>query len=425
MDVSESSTPSIRPVEQNIFNAIFHEQICPFELQHQVQTAFVNDFKLESGEVVERAAVSFCVYGEHHPSKRLVLLHPALTGSARAMLLNNGAVANQGDGWWSSVIGPGKGFDTDNYTFVCFDHFGGHYGACTAEDLSRQGLHGKATLADGVNLIVQFLVEQGIESVYAVVGGSLGGGQAMKWLFQDRIDVGRIVDVSGCTAMSRNSREFFSIPADVLDKEVLLENRISLPQRYLNHVKDLQSFDSAITNRLIIKLHAELNDLISDYSETQALAWARKFGFLRFVTPKFFEEKYSRYLNSQAGQADAQEKASLAVESWLDNKGDDFVQRFSSAGLQNICRMVADSPEIKPADLAARLLAKDSKIVSFFVKGDVLFPPEEQYPLYHASRSMACEDRVFTIETTDEVSGHDLFLNPQFSVFVPALMDDL
>ena len=153
-----------------------------------VQTFEVDDLELVSGEILPSARVGYCVFGDQADAP-VVLLHPALTGSPKAYVPGK---RSQGDGWWSGCVGPGKFLDTQRFRVVCMDHLGGN-GASTGAEEIPDDLH--IGFADTIRLAVRFLKAHDVDRLYAVVGGSIGGGQALAWLFQDTIAVDRIFDV--------------------------------------------------------------------------------------------------------------------------------------------------------------------------------------------------------------------------------------
>ncbi len=141
--------------------------------------------RLEYGSTLSEVCVTFETYGELNTAKdNAVLLCHALTGSAHAA-----GVQQKGEvpGWWDPLIGPGKPVDTRKHFVICANVLGGCYG--TTGPSSRDPDSGRPyrlgfpryTVRDMVAAQVRLLDALEIDSVKAVVGGSMGGMQALEW----------------------------------------------------------------------------------------------------------------------------------------------------------------------------------------------------------------------------------------------------
>lgn len=374
-----------------------------------VQLAHVDNFELASGQVLERARLAYCVFGSG-AGKPVVLLHPALTGTARAFV--NGR-STQGDGWFSRCVGPKKLLDTERVQVVCIDHVGGNGQSTTATELAGIPVSFRDTIA----LAAHVLEQHGVTRLHAVVGGSIGGGQGLEWLFQDRIAVERIVDISGNSCIDEGVATFFGLQAALLATEspdvALIQAR--LRENSLDLLGRTRAFD-----HLFAYVMGQLDALSRQFDRTTALKVARKIGFFRFVTPLFFqrrlEDDLARWIEEPAALA--------GIESWIDHQGEVFARRFSADGLASLCRMVAAAPVRSPEEVAARLGAMGCQLVGFSVGGDVLFDADRQFDFYRAVRDALPAVRRDLVEiyfAYDEVNGHDHFLNERFLEAVPEL----
>ena len=141
------------------------------------QTYEARDFVLESGHVLPVAQVRYNTFGSLNAAQdNLLVVCHALTGNSRV------------DVWWDSMLGPGKTFDTDKYLVVCSNVLGSCYG--TTGPRSINPATGKpygqsfppCTIRDTVRLHME-MCQKGIgaRQCAAVVGGSLGGMQALEW----------------------------------------------------------------------------------------------------------------------------------------------------------------------------------------------------------------------------------------------------
>ncbi len=154
-----------------------------------------NPLKLEYGGTLSEVCVTFETYGELNAAKdNTVLLCHALTGSAHAAGVQ-GSAPGEVPGWWDPLIGPGKAIDTRKHFVVCPNVLGGCYGTTgpgspNPETGEPYRLHfPRYTVRDMVAVQARLLDVLGIDSVRAVIGGSMGGMQALEWaaLYPERV----------------------------------------------------------------------------------------------------------------------------------------------------------------------------------------------------------------------------------------------
>ncbi len=140
---------------------------------------------LERGGVLERVAVAFETYGQlGEDGSNAVLVCHALTGSAHAAGVG---AREEVPGWWDPLIGPGKAIDTDKNYVICANVLGGCYG--TTGPASLDPATGRPygfefpryTMRDVVAVQRRLVDALGVKSLRAVIGGSMGGMQALEW----------------------------------------------------------------------------------------------------------------------------------------------------------------------------------------------------------------------------------------------------
>ena len=379
-------------------------------IQHQL----IKDFSLTSGGTLDEARLGYCVFGD--PALPKVILHPALTGTPKASISGK---QSQGDGWWTRCLGPGKLLDTERLCVICVDQLGGYGASTSAVEL---GPHAE-TLAfrDTVVLAARALEEWGVSSLHAVVGGSIGGGQALEWLFQPRIDVERLFDISGSSSRSGPAGEFFRLQADLIHSGG--ENIPDIKRRLFENSRDL-SGKTAAFDHVLDHVMAGFDRLETDFSDEAALALTRQIGFLRFVTPRFYQKRWDEDLARWTDEA----RALAGTLAWLDHQSETFIRRFSPEGFACLCRMEAMVFPRGADDLATRIEETNCQLVGFSVSGDVLFDAEDQFQFYQSVKERLPEDKKSLVEiyfTYDDVNGHDHFLTPAFLESVPSLSKHL
>lgn len=381
-----------------------------------VQHEYFENFRLKSGATIPTVRLGFCVFGANPKENPLIVLHPALTGSPKAYVTGKGS---QGDGWFIHCLGPGKFLDTNSYTVICIDHLGGNGDSSSAVELKQ--FRNDLSYADEISLIVELLKRHSVTKVHAVVGGSIGGGQALEWLTQEEIAIDRIFDISGSAAENGKTSEFFGMQRDLLWGEG--KNIAQLIERLnANHAEMLgksKAFDFVFGGVI-----NELRALESGYTQTAALQIARKIGFLRFVTPLFFDLKWQYYFDRSNDEA----FAFARVQSWMDHQGEIFPERFSADALAQLCHMDASAPAREPRFVAELLAKRNTKLIGFTVQGDVLFDCNRQQDFYRRVREAMPREKqdLITIHVVkDEINGHDHFLTEEFLESAKALAKSL
>ena len=160
--------------------------------------------RLESGEILDGVEVAYRIWGE--PSPRAILVCHALTGSADV------------DDWWPGLLDAGGPLDPAHHFVVASNVLGGCYGTSGPSRLDEDGqLLGlrfpRVSIRDMVRVQERWLRQLGVESLRAVVGGSMGGMQVLEWaaMFPDMVERIAPVAVSAqhspwCIGFSQSQR---------------------------------------------------------------------------------------------------------------------------------------------------------------------------------------------------------------------------
>jgi homoserine O-acetyltransferase len=146
---------------------------------------FTNPLYLESGRILEPYDITYETYGELNDDKsNVVVICHALTGSHHCA----GTYEDETKaGWWDGLIGPGKAIDTDKYFVICTNVIGSCFGS--TGPMSPQLPHHNeyrykfpvVTVKDMVKAQRILFDRLNIHSLYAIVGGSMGGMQALQF----------------------------------------------------------------------------------------------------------------------------------------------------------------------------------------------------------------------------------------------------
>ncbi len=163
-------------------------------------------FALEFGGVLDNITLAYETWGELDASAtNAVLVCHALTGDAHAA--GPSGAGHPTAGWWNDMIGPGKPLDTDRYFVVCVNVLGGCQGSTGPGSLADDGKPYGArfplvSVRDIVRTQAMLADHLGITTWMAVVGGSMGGMQALEWAAMYPRRVSSLVNIASAAQAS-------------------------------------------------------------------------------------------------------------------------------------------------------------------------------------------------------------------------------
>ncbi|HEY3324021.1 MAG TPA: homoserine O-acetyltransferase [Planctomycetota bacterium] len=342
-------------------------------------------FALECGAVVGPVDVEYEAYGTLSPAKdNAVLITHALSGDAHVAGWDKNAESqgrlwrSKKPGWWDTMIGPGKPLDTNKYFILCSNFLGSCYG--TTGPSSINPATGKpyglafpnVTVSDWVKLQARLLDKLGIERLLAVVGGSLGGQQALEWglAFPDR--------VAKCIVLAASAR---------LSVQGLAFNAVG---RY--------------------SIMHDPNFSAGDYYDKPApqngLAAARMLAHITYLSEAGMHEKFGR----RANKCEEGFGVEFEVESYLNYQGKSFVERFDANSYLYITRAMDTydaAAQWGGGDLveACKRMRSEVMVVSF--SSDWLYLPAHCRDL---ALALSRNGRSVTYVDVPSRYGHDAFL---------------
>ncbi len=160
---------------------------------------FAEVLPLQSGATIRAYDLSYETYGTLNADKsNAVLICHALNAShhvAGVHLDDGGAVLPKSEGWWDTMIGPGKPVDTHQFFVIGVNNLGSCFGSTGPMQVNPDSgeIYGAdfpvVTVQDWVDAQARLMDALGIKTLAAVMGGSLGGMQALSWTLQypDRV----------------------------------------------------------------------------------------------------------------------------------------------------------------------------------------------------------------------------------------------
>ena len=342
---------------------------------------FDNQLYLESGRILEGYDLSFETYGtlNHNKSNVIVVFH-ALTGSHHA------AGRYEGDskpGWWDPLIGDGKVIDTQKYFVICANILGSCFGSSGPTSIDKKS--GKMfrlnfpviTISDMVNAQMSLFERLGIEKAYAVIGGSLGGMQALCVGVEYPDFTDKVVMLASTYATS---------PWAIAFNKIAIEGIINDP-RFKNGNYEKDAF-------------AEL--------PLNSLAVARMAGHISFLSPRSMARKFGRNYVETDGLYELFGR--FQVERYLEYNAYNFAKRFDPLSYIYIVKAMNIFDASRNYDsLKASLANIKAKMTLISFQGDLLFMPEEMKTIQNTMIDMGRGDRVEYF-CVDSSYGHDAFL---------------
>ena len=346
------------------------------------QIAHFNEpLTLKSGQVLPQFNLMYETYGELNADKsNAVLICHALSGHHHVAGKHHDDDKNPG--WWDNLIGPGKPLDTNKFFVIGLNNLGGCHGSSgplsTNPDTDRPwaATFPIVTVEDWVNSQVRLADFLGIKQLAAVLGGSLGGMQALQWAiaYPDRIRHALVI-ASAPNLTAQN----------IAFNEVARQAIITDPEFY-----EGDYFNHGVLPR-------------------RGLRIARMLGHITYLSDDAMGAKFGRKLRE--GNINYSFDVEFEIESYLRYQGDKFAGEFDA---NTYLRMTRALDYFDPAfeyggDLSAALskVTADFLVVSF--TSDWRFSPSRSREIVKAL--LDNELSVSYAEVT-AAHGHDAFLMP-------------
>jgi homoserine O-acetyltransferase/O-succinyltransferase len=340
---------------------------------------FDHALALRSGAVLSGFTLAYETYGTLNADRsNAILVCHALSGDAHAAGFHTDDPSEKA-GWWDEAIGAGKMFDTDRFFVICSNVIGGCQGSTGPSSFAADGKpyalrFPVLTVLDMVNAQRHLLDHLGIQRVFAVAGGSMGGMQALQWgvTYPDRVE-----HVLFLAATSRSSAQNIAF------------NEIGRQAIYADpHWNGGSYYGSTAPNA--------------------GLAVARMVGHITYMSEFSLEQKFARRLQGFDAIPYRFDTAEFQVESYLHHQGEKFTQRFDANTYLYITKALDyfdiadgyDSAEAALSCMQAKLL-----VVSF--SSDWLYTEHQAKELVQSLYKVGKQVEYHHIEAA---LGHDSFL---------------
>lgn len=332
-------------------------------------------FVLEDMNGIGPVTLAYETYGELNEGRtNAVLVLHALTGDAHAAGFHKGQKA---PGWWHDMIGPGLAFDTRQYFVICSNVLGGCRGSTGPSSLNPEtqkpwGLDFPlVTIRDMVNAQRHLIGHLGIEKLLAVVGGSMGGMQALQWVV--------------------------SYPHKVASAILIATTWEHTPQQI--------AFNEAGRQALMADPNWNDGDYYGKRMPEKGLSVARMIGHITYMSDTSMNEKFGR--RTKNGAKPFKFGPKFEVENYLHYRGYDFVNRFDPNSYLYITK-AADYFSMANYTPAVKFLQGiGTKLLVIAFSGDWLYPPYQSQQIVKMCRSAGVDAKCRILRSD---YGHDAFL---------------
>ena len=336
---------------------------------------------LDCGKILENFSLIYETYGKLNKDKtNAILICHALSGDHHAAGFHE--VDDKKPGWWDSCIGPGKPFDTNRFFIVSLNNLGGCMGSTGPNSINIKtgSEYGPdfpiVTVNDWVKsqkLLADFLE---IESWACVIGGSLGGMQALQWAITYPEKIKNSIIIAAAAKLSAQNIAFNEVARQAI-------------------ITDPEFHDGRYNNFGVVP--------------KRGLSIARMLGHITYLSDDSMRQKFGRDLRE--GKLHFGYDIDFQVESYLRYQAQAFVDRFDANTYLLMTKALDyfDPAQDYDGNLFKAFENTKSKFLVVSFTSDWRFSPEKSYEIVKALIKARKDVSYAEIEANQ---GHDAFLMP-------------
>ncbi|MDR3440746.1 homoserine O-acetyltransferase [Telmatospirillum sp.] len=339
---------------------------------------------LDCGVDLAPVTIAYRTYGHLNADRsNAILVCHALTGDQYVADPNP---LTGKPGWWQQLVGPGRVLDTDRYFLICSNVLGGCMGtsgppATNPETGNPWGLTFPViTISDMVRAQIRLIDHLGIDQLFCVIGGSMGGMQVLEWAVHYPHRVFSAVPIASAARHSAQNIAFGEV-----GRQAIIADPEWCQGDYLSHDKRPQN----------------------------GLAVARMAAHITYLSEAALHRKFGR--NLQGRGLTYGFDADFQVESYLRHQGSSFVERFDANSYLYITRAMDyfDLAADHGGSLANAFRGTPVRFCVMSFTSDWLFPTRESRAIVQALNAVAANVSFVEVESD---KGHDAFLldEPEF-----------
>ena len=350
--------------------------------------------KLDSGKVIDEYNLKYETYGNlNKEGTNAVLICHALSGNHHAAGCYE---KEKKPGWWDNMIGPNKPIDTNKLYVVSVNNLGGCHGSTgpTSINPDTEKIYGSSfpivTVGDWVNSQKQLMDHLNLQSWRFIIGGSLGGMQALQWTIQYPGLVKNCIIIAAAPKLTAQNIAFNEVARQAI-------------------MKDPDWHDGNYIEKGVIP--------------SQGLALARMLGHITYLSDESMGEKFGRDLKQS--KLSFNYDVEFQIESYLRYQGEKFVTGFDANTYLLMTKSLDYFDPIKDfGDSLSEIFKSVSAkylIVSF--TSDWRFPPKRSKELV---KLLVDNEKNVSYSEINSEGGHDAFLmeNQDYFDVIKSFIDE-
>ena len=305
-----------------------------------------------------------------------LILH-ALSGDAHAAGYHH--PNDKRTGWWDTMIGPGKVFDTNKYWVICSNIIGGCKGSTGPGSINPQTGEPYCldfpiiTVGDMTEAQKKLMDHLGISKLYCLAGGSMGGFQVLEWSLRFPEMVQSAICIASCSRLSAQALAFNAVG----------RNAITSDPGWMN------------------------GSYYGAPGPVRGLAIARMIGHITYLSGLSMDSRFGRKLQS-ADRFSFDFTTEFAIESYLEHQGQKFIERFDANSYLYLTKAMDYFDVAKSYGSLDKAFARaEAKYLFVSYNSDWIFPSEQSREMVRALKHNRKDVSFIEI---DSPYGHDAFL---------------
>jgi len=349
---------------------------------------------MDAGQSITPLTIAYQTYGVLNADRtNAVLVCHALTGDQH--VANEHPLTGK-PGWWSTLVGPGRPIDTNKYFVICSNVIGGCMGSTGPASINPAtgkvwGLElPVVTIRDMVRAQAMLIDHLGIETLFCVAGGSMGGMQVLQWVasYPDRV-------FSALPIATASKHSAQNIAFHEVGRQAVMADPDWFRGRY-----------------------AELG-----VQPVKGLAVARMAAHITYLSEGALQRKFGRKLQDRVAPTFSFD-ADFQIENYLRYQGSSFVDRFDANSYLYVTRACDyfDLAADYGGSVARAFIGAKTRFCVVSFTSDWLYPTSDARAIVHALNAASLPVSFVEIETD---KGHDAFLldEPDFIATTRGFLD--
>lgn len=334
---------------------------------------------LSCGDVLSSFTLVYETYGSLNAKKNNAILIPhALSGNHH--VAGKYKKEDKHSGWWDNMVGPNKPIDTNKFYVIGVNNLGGNDGSTSSKSINpkTKKVWGSSfpivTVKDWVASQKKLTEHLGIDKLFAIVGGSLGGMQAIQWSLDFPDYVNKVICIASAPNLTAQNIAFNEVA-----RQAILKDENFSKGNFYNHNKKPKN----------------------------GLRLARMLGHITYLSNNTMDKKFGRKLVNNKFNYDF--STNYEIESYLNYQGDKFAESFDANTYLRMTKALdyfdLEKNYKKKLSSLFKKIKADYLVVSF--SSDWRFPPSRSKEIVKALLDNNINVSYAEIEAE---TGHDAFL---------------